>query len=281
MSGVVLEIGGLTWRLDDVVVNNQVNLRVHASGVVGLLGYNGVNKTTLVSQIVGLLRPDGGSIRVARVDAVAHPVTVRHCVALQAQARASLDGLMPKSAIEVAGEFQGMSHADARAVAECPADELDVCEWFKHRASPEGDDLSDGVYRLTTFAMATASGVSLVTLSESINDADASRRHRLWDLVRRLGDEGAGVLLIIRNIVEAERVVDEPIILERGCVMAAGLPASLRANIGAGLRLEVPFNPDGIDPIEDSTPFAVSCRVRIGRRVILNAFADDTVRAVS
>jgi len=47
------------------------------------------------------------------------------------------------------------------------------------------------------------------------------------------------------------------------------------------LRLEVSLNPDGIDPTEDSTPFAVSRRIRIGRRVMLNVSADDAARAVS
>ncbi|AFN47816.1 ABC transporter, ATP-binding domain protein [Arachnia propionica F0230a] len=281
MSDVVLEVDGLTRRFGDVVANDRVDLRVRAGEVVGLLGHNGAGKTTLVSQVVGLLRPDSGSIRVAGVDAVAHPATVRRCVALQAQAQAPLDGLTPKSAIEIAGELRGMSRADARAAAERLADELDIREWFKRRALPEGGGLSGGVRRLTAFAMAAVSEVPLVILDEPTNDVDASRRRRLWDLVRRLGDEGAGVLLVTHNVVEAERVVDELVILERGCVVAAGSPTSLRASIDADLRLEVSLNPDGIDPTEDSTPFAVSRRVRIGRRVMLNVSADDAARAVS
>ena len=118
MSDVVLEVDGLTRRFGDVVANDRVDLRVRAGEVVGLLGHNGAGKTTLVSQVVGLLRPDSGSIRVAGVDAVAHPATVRRCVALQAQAQAPLDGLTPKSAIEIAGELRGMSRTDARAAAE-------------------------------------------------------------------------------------------------------------------------------------------------------------------
>ena len=129
--------------------------------------------------------------------------------------------------------------------------------------------------------MAAVSEVPLVILDEPTNDVDASRRRRLWDMVRRLGDEGAGVLLVTHNVVEAERVVDELVILERGRVVAAGSPTSLRASIDADLRLEVSLNPDGIDPTEDSTPFTVSRRVRIGRRVMLNVSADDAARAVS
>lgn len=281
MSDVVLEVDSLTRRFGDVVANDRVDLRVRAGEVVGLLGHNGAGKTTLVSQVVGLLRPDSGSIRVAGVDAVAHPATVRRCVALQAQAQAPLDGLTPKSAIEIAGELRGMSRADARAAAERLADELDIREWFKRRALPEGGGLSGGVRRLTAFAMAAVSEVPLVILDEPTNDVDASRRRRLWDMVRRLGDEGAGVLLVTHNVVEAERVVDELVILERGRVVAAGSPTSLRASIDADLRLEVSLNPDGIDPTEDSTPFTVSRRVRIGRRVMLNVSADGAARAVS
>ena len=272
MSDVVLEVDGLTRRFGDVVANDQVDLRVRAGEVVGLLGHNGAGKTTLVSQVVGLLRPDSGSIRVAGVDAVAHPATVRRCVALQAQAQAPLDGLTPKSAIEIAGELRGMSRADARAAAERLADELDIREWFKRRALPEGGGLSGGVRRLTAFAMVAVSEVPLVILDEPTNDVDASRRRRLWDMVRRLGDEGAGVLLVTHNVVEAERVVDELVILERGRVVAAGSPTSLRASIDADLRLEVSLNPEGIDPTEDAAR-AVSWTTKLRSRDYIEGYA--------
>lgn len=282
MGGAVLEVDGLTRRFGTVVANEGIGLRVRAGEVVGLLGHNGAGKTTLVSQLVGLLKPDAGSIRVAGADAVADPAAARRRVALQAQAQAPIDGLTPRAAIEIAARLRGLSRADAKAAAHRLADELDIGEWLDRRATPDGGGLSGGVRRLTAFAMAAATPVPLVVLDEPTNDVDAARRRRLWDTVRRLGDEGAGVLLVTHSVAEAERVVDELVILDRGRVAAAGSPSRLRGTGDRDLRLELSLHPGGADPSEDPrVPVPVARRVRAGRRVLLTLGADDAEAAVA
>ncbi|NDL56521.1 ATP-binding cassette domain-containing protein [Phytoactinopolyspora mesophila] len=283
MGGAVLEVEGVTRRFGSVVANDEVGLRVRPGEVVGLLGHNGAGKTTLVSQVVGLLRPNGGSIRVAGVDVIADPATARRCVALQPQAQAPLDGLTPRAAIEIAGRLRGLSKGKARAAAHALADELDIREWFDRRATPDGGGLSGGVRRLTAFAMAAVAPVPLVILDEPTNDVDAARRRRLWETVRRLGDDGAGVLLVTHNVVEAERVVDELVVLDRGRVVVAGSPSRLRGTSDDYLRLELSLHPDGDDPSESSidVPIPITRRVRAGRRVLLTLSAADAEAAVA
>ncbi|MEV0728255.1 ABC transporter ATP-binding protein [Polymorphospora sp. NPDC050346] len=243
----------------------------------------GRGKTTLVSQIVGLLRPDAGSVRVAGVDAIADPATARRCVALQAQAQAPLDGLTPRTAIEIAGPLRGMSRTDARSSARALVDELDIGEWSNRRATPDGGGLSGGIRRLTAFAMAAVAKTPLVILDEPTNDVDAARRRRLWKTVRRLGDEGAGVLLVTHNVVEAERVVDDLVVLDRGKVVASGSPNQLRGTNDNDLRLELSLQPDGGDPSEfpRAVPIPIVRRVRVGRRVLMTLDAADAEAAVA
>ncbi|MGV9313594.1 ABC transporter ATP-binding protein [Streptomyces sp. NPDC003691] len=281
MSSAVLEIEGLTRRFGPVVANDRVGLKVGPGEVVGLLGHNGAGKTTLVSQLVGLLRPDSGSIRIAGADAVANPAAARRSVALQAQSQAPMDGLTPRAAIEIAGRLRGLSGADAKAAAVALADELDIGEWLDRRAVP-GGGLSGGVRRLTAFAMAAVAPAPLIVLDEPTNDVDAARRRLLWDAVRRLGDTGAGVLLVTHNVVEAERVLDELVVLDHGKVVLAGSPARLRGT-GDSLRLELSLHPGGPDPSEPPARVPVSPvrRVRAGRRVLLNLAADEVETALA
>ncbi|MFE1146481.1 ABC transporter ATP-binding protein [Streptomyces albidoflavus] len=287
MSDAVLEVEGLTRRFGPVVANDGVDLRIRAGEVMGLLGHNGAGKTTLVSQIVGLLKPDLGSVRVAGADAVADPATARRCVALQPQAQAPIEGLTPRGAVEIAGRVRGMSAADASASARRLAEDLDILEWFDRRVLPDGRGVSGGVRRLTAFAMAAVAPVPLVILDEPSNDVDAGRRRHLWDTVRRLGDEGAGVLLVTHNVVEAERVVDELVVLDHGKVVAAGSPSDLRGH-GDGhghddlrLELSLPFEgPDPSDPVT-GTPVPITRRVRAGRRVLLTLRPADAAAAVA
>ena len=77
----VLRIEGLRKRFarGDAAVqaNDGVDLAIERGQVVGLLGHYGAGKATLVNQVVGLLRPDAGSISVGGVDAVARPDLAR------------------------------------------------------------------------------------------------------------------------------------------------------------------------------------------------------------
>jgi ABC-2 type transport system ATP-binding protein len=279
MDGVVLQVEGLTRRFGEVVANDGISLVVRAGEVVGLLGHNGAGKTTLVSQVVGLLRPHGGGIRVGDVDAVAHPAAARRGVALQAQGQAPLDGLTPRTAIELAGRIRGLSPRRARRAALDLADELDILPWLDRRALPDGAGLSGGVRRLTAFAMAVVAPTPLVVLDEPTNDVDASRRRALWAAVRRLADQGAGVLLVTHNVVEAERVVDELVVLDHGRVVGAGTPGDLRGPGGAGLRLELHLPPGADEPAHE--PMTVGHRVRTGRRLLLGIAPRDAAAAVA
>ncbi|MBE1530325.1 ABC transporter ATP-binding protein [Actinomadura algeriensis] len=283
----VLEIEGLTRRFGTVVANDDVSLRVRPGEVVGLLGHNGAGKTTLVSQVVGLLRPDAGRITVGGVDAVARPAAARRMVALQPQAHVPIDGLTLTAAVKVAARLRGLDAGQAGEAARRLVAELGLGAWADRRALPEGRGLSGGVRRLAGFAMAVVGGAPLVILDEPSNDVDAVRRRALWATVRRVADQGSGVLLVTHNVVEAERVVDELVVLDAGRVVIAGTPARLRGD--DGLRLELHLVPDGPDPSDPGTataggppvPVPVRRRVRSGRRVLLTVPPDAAAAAVS
>lgn len=238
MSSPSLSITGLTRRFGAVTANDSIDLSVEPGTVVGLLGHNGAGKTTLVSQVVGLLRPDSGDIRIGSLDAVAHPAAARRAVAIQPQAQSPMDGLTPREAVEIAARLRGLSARDARAASLALAEELDYGPWLTRRALPEGGGLSGGIRRLVGFAMAAVAPAPLLILDEPTNDVDASRRRLLWDAVRRRSDAGTAVLLVTHNVIEADQVLDEVVILDRGRVVASGTPASLRGTGGA-LRLEL------------------------------------------
>lgn len=281
MNADVLRITDLTRRYGQVVANDDVSLRVSPGEVVGLLGHNGAGKTTLVSQIVGLLKPDEGEIRLGQTDAVRNPAAARRYVALQPQAQAPIDGLTPRAAIEIAGQLRGLSARDARASANQLAEELNIGRWLDQRALPEGGGLSGGIRRLTGFAMAVAAPTPLLILDEPTNDIDASRRRLLWEAVRRRGDLGSGVLLVTHNVAEAERIVDELVILNRGRVVAEGSPAHLRGTQDSDLRLELQLPPGAADPSEGGLCPPALRRVRSGRRTLLTVAADEATTAVA
>ncbi len=252
---MLLEIQGLTKtyrsrirRGRDVRANDGIDLSVEAGQVFGLLGHNGAGKTTLVNQIIGLLRPDSGSIRLDGRDAIADPGSARRACSLQPQAQLPIDGLTPDQAIELIGRLRGGDRGEVRARRDRFIEELSLGEWRR----TDGQRLSGGVKRLVSFAMAAVVPGKVVILDEPTNDVDPVRRRLLWQQVRRLADEGAAVLLVTHNVVEAERSVDRLAILDRGRVIAQGTPAELKDGIADELRLELVLEPAATAPLPAS-----------------------------
>ena len=222
-----------------VRANDHVHLTVEAGRVVGLLGHNGAGKTTLVNQIAGLARPDAGSIQVCGYDAVTQPDRVRRLINVQAQANVPITGLTPRQAVELVGRVRGASRAHVRARAAELLAALDLTEW----AQTPAHKVSGGVARLTAFAMTAVVPGALVILDEPTNDVDPVRRRLLWNQIRRLADDGAGVLLVTHNVREAEHAVDDLVILDRGAVRARGTVAELTHGLRGTLQLALDLPP--------------------------------------
>lgn len=279
----VLDVQGLTRRFGAATANDHIDLTVNPGQVVGLLGHNGAGKTTLVSQVVGLLRPDAGHVQVMDCDAVAHPGRARRLVSLQPQSQAPIDGLTPRQAISIAAALRGADRRRERLAVSMLAEELDIGAWLDRRALPEGRGLSGGVRRLTAFAMAVAVPPPLIVLDEPTNDIDPARRRRLWDALRRRADQGSGVLVVTHNVVEAERVLDQVVVLDRGRVMASGTPAAVRGHHDDALRLELNLLPDTLvdHPAFSEAAFAVEGRSAAGQMLWLTVSANAAGDAVA
>ncbi len=238
---MLLEIDALTktYRRGTTRANDGISLAVDEGEVFGLLGHNGAGKTTLVNQVVGLVRPDQGSIRLAGHDVIADPGFGRAACSIQPQSQVPIAGLTPRQAIDLVGRMNGGSPARVRQRTTELTAALDLGEWL----DVDGARLSGGVKRLVSFCMAAVTPGQVVILDEPTNDVDPVRRRLLWSQVRTLADQGAAVLLVTHNVLEAERAVDRLAILDHGRVLVEGTPAGLREAVADDLRLEVSVEP--------------------------------------
>jgi ABC-2 type transport system ATP-binding protein len=271
---MLLEISGLTKTYRrGARANAGIDLAVEAGEVYGLLGHNGAGKTTLVNQVVGLLRPDAGTITIDGRDVVADPGYARRACSIQPQAQVPLDGLAPRQAIDLVGRIRGGSRGAVRARSAHLAEALDIGEWMDQ----DGRKLSGGVKRLVSFAMAAVVPGRLVVFDEPTNDVDPVRRRLLWGQVRAVADEGAAVLLVTHNVVEAERAVDRLAILDHGVVIETGTPAQLKERVAGDIRLELVLEPGTEAP---AMPDFVVHAVGAGQRHVAAVHEAATAQAV-
>ncbi len=244
---MLLEIHELTKtsRRGEVRANDGITLSVRAGEVYGLLGHNGAGKTTLVNQVIGLARPDSGTIRLDGRDLVADPGLARRACSIQPQAHVPINGLTPRQAIGLVGRMRGEKPAVVRERIDELAAALEIEEWL----DTDGARLSGGAKRLVSFAMAAVAPGRVVILDEPTNDVDPVRRRHLWAHVRALAERGAAVLLVTHNVIEAERSVDRLAILGHGRVVTEGTPAGLKSSVADELRLELTLEPGADRPV--------------------------------
>jgi len=211
-----------------------VSLGVEPGEVYGFLGPNGAGKTTLVRMLVTLLRPTGGTARVAGFDIVREPGKVRASIGVTLQ-EAALDPLM--TGFELL-QLQATLHGLRKAQAGDKADELlERVDLVRARDARVGT-YSGGMRRRLDLAMSLIHEPSVLFLDEPTTGLDPISRKVLWDEVRSLNDSGTTVFLTTQYLEEADALADRVGIIADGRLVAEGTPAELKSDVGAS-RLEV------------------------------------------
>ena len=113
---------------------------------------------------------------------------------------------------------------------------------------------------------------------EVLSGLDPVRRRLLWTQVRALGNEGAAVLLVTHNVVEAERSVDRLAILDHGVVIETGTPAQLKERVAGDLHLELVLEPGAAPP---PMPDFVLRSANAGQRHLATVHAGSAAGAVA
>jgi len=233
---------------DRVPANDGIDLEVKPGEVFGLLGPNGAGKSTLVRQLVGLIPPDRGQIRLFGIDLVAHPRDAARVVSYLAQDEPALAELTVHHAVATTARLRGEPKRQANATADQLVDELGLDDI----AARPLLRLSGGERRLACVASALAADRPVLILDEPTTGLDPTARRRVWSaLTRRRAQRGTTVVLVTHNVIEAESVLDRVAVLDRGRVIACDTPGRLKAAVSDDVRLDLVWRAD--PPLHDAT----------------------------
>jgi ABC-2 type transport system ATP-binding protein len=214
----------------------SVSLTVRPGEVFGILGRNGAGKTTLVRLLVGLLRPDRGSVRLAGADIAAKADRAAAHVTYLPQRESALADMNVRTAIETTARLRGLSRRQARERGRDVLDELGLADL----AGVRMERLSGGQRRLAGLAAALVGDRPLLVLDEPTTGLDMEARRTVWDAVdRRRTETGASVILVTHDVREAETVLDRVLIMHAGRAVACDTPGRLKEDLGGLVRLEL------------------------------------------
>src|SRR3954464_11042761 len=175
-----LDIRALTKRYDDgTVAVDALDLTIPDGAFFGLLGPNGVGKTTLINSITGLVRVTSGSIRVFGHEAAADPVGVlpaRAIIGLSPQ-EVNLDRFLTVyETLVYHGGYYGLGREESARRAEEMIDVFDL----RAKRDPRAPRLSGGMKRRLLLARALVHEPRLVILDEPTAGVDFELRLELW-----------------------------------------------------------------------------------------------------
>jgi ABC-2 type transport system ATP-binding protein len=222
-----LEISGLTKRFDRLAVNH-LDLTVRSGEFYALLGPNGAGKTTTLKMVVGLLRPDAGSIAVHGIDALADPTSAKQLMAWISDEPMIYDKLTPFEYLEfVAGLWSVQAE-----IAEARAREL--LEWLglNDHAHQRCEELSKGMRQKVALAGALVHEPRLIILDEPLTGVDAAAARQVKDVLRKRVLAGGTVIMTTHILEVAERMADRIGVIAGGQLIAEGTLEELRSLAG-------------------------------------------------
>jgi len=205
-----------------------VDLEVAGGEIYAFLGPNGAGKTTTVRVLTTLLRPTGGSARVAGHDVVAEAAAVRRAIGVALQ-EAALDPLMTGRELI---RLQATLHGIAGAEAERRGDALLARVGLTDAADRRVGTYSGGMRRRLDLASALVHEPRVLFLDEPTTGLDPVSRKAIWTEVAALNREGTTVFLTTQYLEEADQLANRVGIISSGRLVAEGTPATLKAEVG-------------------------------------------------
>jgi ABC-2 type transport system ATP-binding protein len=205
-----------------------VDIEVAEGEIYAFLGPNGAGKTTTVRMLTTLLRPTGGSARVAGHDVVHEAAQVRRAIGVALQ-EAALDPLMTgRELIRLQATLHGLPTEEGRRRSDALLSRVGLSQAADRRVGT----YSGGMRRRLDLASALVHEPSVLFLDEPTTGLDPVSRKAIWEEVAALNDEGTTVFLTTQYLEEADQLADRVGIIAGGKIVAEGTPASLKAEVG-------------------------------------------------
>jgi ABC-2 type transport system ATP-binding protein len=222
----VLNIEKLNKSYGKRSVLQDLTLHIRAGEIYGLLGPNGAGKTTTINILCNLLQADSGTIAINN-----QPVSegTKKLIGVAPQENLLYKTLSCEENLNFYARIYGLNAQQRRQQVQTSLAVVNLSD----RAKSPVETLSGGMQRRLNIAVALVHQPKLVILDEPTTGLDIEARYEIWDLIRRLKNQGITILLTTHLLDEAERLCQRIGILKGGRIVAEGSLEELRQRIPA------------------------------------------------
>ena len=222
---MLLEVRNLHVGYGDAPAVWDVSLDVDAGEIVSVIGPNGAGKTTLINAIAGMLRYRQGELRFDGADMkrVRPHSYCDHGIALVPEGRRLFTRMTVEENLELGCYLPGPRAARAQSLERV----YDLFPILRQKRNQPAGELSGGQQQMVAIGRALMAQPRIVLFDEPSLGLAPTIVDDMFDIIVRVRDEGAAVLLVEQNVVKALSVADRAYVLEQGRIVATGLPDEL------------------------------------------------------
>lgn len=209
-------------------VVNDISVKVEQGEIVGLLGPNGAGKTTSFYMIVGLIRPNGGTVYLDKTDITPLPMYKRAKLGIGylAQEASVFRKLSVEENIMAVLEMTKIPKKEQKEKVESLLEEFSLTHVRKNL----GMVLSGGERRRTEIARALAVDPKFVLLDEPFAGVDPIAVEEIQSIVAKLKNKNIGILITDHNVNETLSITDRAYLMFEGKLLKAGTAEELAAD---------------------------------------------------
>jgi branched-chain amino acid transport system ATP-binding protein len=210
---------------DESHILRGVSLTLARGEALGLMGRNGMGKTTLIRTIMGLVRPRAGSVTITGADMTHAPAyrIAQRGVAYVPEGRGIFGSLSVRENLAIA-ERTGVAGAPAWTMARV----LELFPRLGQRLQNGGDQLSGGEQQMLAIARALLTNPRVLILDEATEGLAPLIRAEIWRTVRLVRESGIATLLVDKSVAEVTAIADRVMILVKGQAVFEGTSGELK-----------------------------------------------------
>ncbi len=225
---IAIEVKNLQKSYADNHVLRGVSFSVPRGSMLALLGPNGAGKTTIVRILSTLLSPDNGVVNIDGHDVAKNAEAVRSLIGLTGQSAAVDELLTGRENLIMMGRLYRLTKKSAIDRALELLEEFDLVD----AADRPVKTYSGGMRRRLDLAVSLIATPPIIFLDEPTTGLDPRSRLVMWDIINKLKENGATILLTTQYLEEADQLADNIILIDGGKVVAEGSAKELKSKVG-------------------------------------------------
>nr|WP_269802250.1 ABC transporter ATP-binding protein [Bacillus sp. G16] len=216
-----VSVSNVTKHFQQKTAVNNISFSIEKGEIAAILGPNGAGKTTVISMILGLLKPTKGEIKL--FNRLPDDQRVREKIGVMLQEVSVMPGLKVNEILELFRSY----YPNPLSMKELVSLTALTKEDLKTRA----EKLSGGQKRRLSFALALAGNPELLIFDEPTVGMDTSSRHRFWQTIHGLADQGKTIIFSTHYLQEADDAAQRILFFADGRLVADDSPMQLRSRI--------------------------------------------------